>query len=77
MFILLSFPRPLQNFSEVEVESRQDGIPADDGWIVDALRRLVRPVNGDAVLDRVEQPSEVGAVSDVFFHLLLNLGDAV
>ena len=57
-----------KDFSEVEVESRQDGIAADDGRSVYALRRLARPVNGGALLDRIEQPSEFGAAAEESKH---------
>ena len=67
----------LQDLSEIELETWQDGIAVDDNWFFDSLGGLSGPVNGDTVIKGIEQPTKPRAVRDVLFHFRLDIGKAV
>ncbi len=67
----------LQDLSKIEMETWQDGIAVDDSWIFDSRGRLSGPVNGGAIIERIQQPAEARAVRDVLFHFGLDIGKAV
>jgi len=67
----------LEDFFEIELESGQDRIAAENAWLIDAFRRLAGPIDESGVLDRIEEPAEPRTVSDIFVHLLFYISHAM
>src|SRR5438093_11485669 len=69
--------RVLQNLSKIELEAWENRIAVNDGWVFNSLGQLSRPLDGDAVVERIEQPSEARTVRAVLLHFRLHIGKAV
>ena len=67
----------LQYLPEVEVESRENRVTAENPGGVHPLRGLTRPVDDGEIIDGIQQPAKPCATGHVLFHFLLEVGKAV
>jgi hypothetical protein len=67
----------LADLRDVEHKSRQQGITADHGWILQTLDWLRRTVHIDAGFEWIDEPAQLSAIRDVLVHLVLKLGERI
>ena len=66
-----------ENFLEIESETGQDVLTAEEVGIFQTLDAAAGPVNVNAFVDRVQQPAKPGAILNVLGHFLLHVRKAI
>jgi hypothetical protein len=69
--------RRIQDFGEFKLKARQNGIGADPVRCAEPYRSVSGTVNVSAVLERVKEPTQAGAVGDVLFHFLFKVAKSI